>query len=357
MNFGMVITRVILGWKSPEVFTSGFQKRIRIAEREMFMWGIILLAVLAVVIAGVVYAGFYFYGVAIRRAPKDFLAKTPDLKIDPPVAGASWGEGAEWVSRQKFREVELVSEDGLKLRGYFLVSERAAGRTVIIAHGYSGKAKDMGATAKNYYDTLGYNVLLPDARGHGNSEGNYIGFGWHERRDYLQWIAYVLEETGPEAQIVLHGVSMGGATVLMTAGEELPPQVKAVVADCGYTSVKAQLSYQLWRMYHLPSFPFVQIASLVTRMKAGYFFGEASALKQVRKARVPILFIHGDADKFVPYEMMDELYTACRSPKEKLVVHGAGHGLAYDTDKKEYVRKVGQFVERYVDRPAAADLV
>ncbi|OMF84476.1 alpha/beta hydrolase [Paenibacillus sp. FSL R7-0337] len=319
---------------------------------------ITLLVVLIVVAAGVGYAGFYFYGVAIKRAPKEFLAKTPDLKIDPPpVAGASWGEGAEWVSRQTFREVELVSEDGLKLQGYYLASERAAGRTVIVAHGYSGKAKDMGATAKNYYENLGYNVLLPDARGHGRSEGDYIGFGWPERRDYLKWIGFVLQENGPDAQIVLHGVSMGGATVLMTSGEELPPQVKVIVADCGYTSVKAQLSYQLKRMYHLPSFPFVPVASLVTRKKAGYSFGEASALKQVRKAKVPILFIHGDADKFVPYAMMNELYEACRSPKEQLVVHGAGHGLSYDTDKSTYIRTVGEFVERYVHSPAAAETV
>ena len=322
------------------------------------MWMIYLLVVLIVVAAGVGYAGFYFYGVAIKRAPKEFLAKTPDLKIDPPpVAGASWGEGAEWVSRQTFREVELVSEDGLKLQGYYLASERAAGRTVIVAHGYSGKAKDMGATAKNYYENLGYNVLLPDARGHGRSEGDYIGFGWPERRDYLKWIGFVLQENGPDAQIVLHGVSMGGATVLMASGEDLPQQVKAIVADCGYTSVKAQLAYQLKRMYHLPSFPFVPVASLVTRMKAGYFFGEASALNQVRKAKVPILFIHGDADKFVPYAMMNELYEACRSPKDQLVVHGAGHGLSYDTDKSTYIRTVGEFVERYVHSPAAAESV
>lgn len=322
------------------------------------MWMLYLLVALIVVAAGVGYAGIYFYGVAIKRAPKEFLAKTPDLKIDPPpVAGASWGEGAEWVSRQTFREVELVSEEGLKMQGYYLASERAAGRTVIVAHGYSGKAKDMGATAKNYYENLGYNVLLPDARGHGKSEGDYIGFGWPERRDYLKWIGFVLQENGPDAQIVLHGVSMGGATVLMTSGEELPPQVKAIVADCGYTSVKAQLSYQLKRMYHLPSFPFVPVASLVTRMKAGYSFGEASALKQVRKAKVPILFIHGDADTFVPFDMMNELYEACRSPKEQLVVRGAGHGLAYDTDKSTYIRTVGEFVERYVHSPAAAESV
>jgi hypothetical protein len=312
------------------------------------MWTIIILVVIIAAAAGLVYAGFFFYGVAIKRAPKEFLATTPDLKVDPPVAGASWGEGAEWVARQQFREVEMLSDDGLKLKAYFLPSERAAGRTAIIAHGYSGKGKDMGASAKIYYEHSGYNVLIPDARGHGQSEGDYIGFGWPERRDYLKWIDFIVKETGPQAQIVLHGVSMGGATVLMTSGEELPPQVKAIVDDCGYSSVKAQLSYQLRRMYHLPSFPFVQCASLITRIKAGYFFGEASALKQVRRAKVPILFIHGDADKFVPFFMMEELYQACSSPKDKLVVHGAGHGLAYDTDKTGYIAKVSDFLARYV---------
>lgn len=312
------------------------------------MWMIIIAAIIIIAAAALLYAGFFFYGVAIHRAPKEFLASSPDLKVDPPVAGASWGEGAEWVSRQHFREVQLVSDDGLQLKGYFLPSERAEGRTVIIAHGYSGKGKDMGAIAKMYYERLGYNVLLPDARGHGQSEGHYIGFGWPERRDMVKWIDYILEETGTEARIVLHGVSMGGATVLMTSGEELPAQVKAIVEDCGYSSVKAQLSYQLRRMYRLPGFPFVQCASLVTRIKAGYFFGDASALRQVRKARVPILFIHGDADRFVPFYMMEELYQACSAPKEKLIVHGAGHGLAYDTDKTGYIARVSGFVQRYV---------
>lgn len=302
-----------------------------------------------IVIGALIYAGFFFYGIAIKRAPKEFLSNNRDLKVDPPVAGASWGEGKDWISSQSFENVEITSEDGLQLRGYLLLSDRAEGRTAILAHGYSGKGKDMGAYAKIYYERLGFNILIPDARGHGESAGNYIGFGWHERKDYLQWIDYIIEKTGPSAQVVLHGVSMGGATVLMTSGENLPPQVKAIVSDCAYSSVKAQLAYQLRRMYHLPSFPFIQSASLITRLKAGYGFSEASALKQVRKAKVPILFIHGDADNFVPYSMMNELYEACQSPKEKFVVPQAGHGLAYDMDKTGYINVVTAFVNQYVN--------
>lgn len=102
-------------------------------------------------------------------------------------------------------------------------------------------------------------------------------------------------------------------------------------------------------MYRLPSFPFIQSASLITRLKAGYGFSEASALKQVRKAKVPILFIHGNADNFVPYSMMNELYEACQSPKEKFVVPQAGHGLAYDMDKTGYINVVTAFVNQYVN--------
>ncbi|WP_246188046.1 alpha/beta hydrolase [Paenibacillus tengchongensis] len=308
-----------------------------------------MLALVILVIGGVAYAGVFFYRLAIKRTPKEFLAAAPDLAVPPPpVSEDSWGEGSKWLARQPLLKIQITADDGLRLQGHYLAAERSAGKTAILAHGYSGKGKDMGAIARLYSEELGYNVLMPDARGHGESEGNYIGFGWPERRDYLQWISRVIDESGKGTQIVLHGVSMGAATVLMTAGESLPPQVKAIVADCGYTSVVAQLSYQLRRMYHLPSFPFIQSASLVTKLRAGYFFSEASALKQVRKAEVPILFIHGDADTFVPYAMMEELYQACRSPKDKLTVHGAGHGLAYQSDKAAYTGKVSEFLSKYV---------
>lgn len=126
-----------------------------------------------------------------------------------------------------------MSDDGLQLKGYLLLSERAEGRTAIIAHGYSGKGKDMGAIAKLYYEQLGYNVLLPDARGHGQSSGNYIGFGWPERRDMVKWIDFVRKEMGPEARIVLHGVSMGGATVLMTSGKSFRRRLKPSLKIAG----------------------------------------------------------------------------------------------------------------------------
>lgn len=189
---------------------------------------------------------------------------------------------------------------------------------------------------------------MPDDRGHGGSEGDYIGFGWPDRKDYLLWIRKIIEAVGESAQIVLHGISMGGATVMMISGEKLPEQVKVIVEDCGYTSVYDQLLYQLKRIYKLPAFPILPATSLLTRMKAGYHFNEASALKQLDKNKLPTLFIHGSEDTFVPTEMVWRLYEACKTEKEIYIAEGAGHGMAYSTDKAAYEQKVSDFVGRYL---------
>ncbi|RCX16434.1 hypothetical protein DFP94_11254 [Fontibacillus phaseoli] len=304
-----------------------------------------LVALLLVIVTS---ASFYFYNVAVARADKSFLNGNPDLEVSADIDELTFTKSEAWWEERSFEEWSMVSDDGLKLHAYYLAAESKTDTTVIIAHGYSGKATDMGNLAQMYGDKLGYNVLLPDARGHGNSEGSYIGFGWPERKDYVKWINKVIEHTGEQSQIVLHGVSMGGATVLMTSGEKLPSNVKAIVDDCGYTSAKEQLTYQLKRMYHLPSFPLVQTTSLLTKLRAGYFFGEASSLKQVKKSVTPTLFIHGDADLFVPSEMVHELYDNGPSEKQLYIAPGAGHGLARTVDPEKYDQVVKEFIRTYV---------
>ncbi|BBH23574.1 alpha/beta hydrolase [Paenibacillus baekrokdamisoli] len=285
----------------------------------------------------------YFYHVAVKRANKSFLTHNPDLELK------SIPQRREiWKKDPGFEEITITSEDGLKLQGYWLEAAMPTSKTVILSHGYSGKARDMDLLAKLYHEQCGYHVLMPDARGHGRSEGGYIGFGWRERKDYVQWVKAIMEKKGSHSQIVLHGVSMGGATVCMTSGEALPSNVKAIISDCSYTSVLAQLTYQLKRMYRLPAFPLVYCTSLLTRMRAGYFFSEASALEQVKKSRTPMLFIHGEDDTFVPFKMVKELYAACSSEKELYTVPGAGHGLAYSVDPGKYTKKVEAFLGKYV---------
>jgi hypothetical protein len=291
-------------------------------------------------------ASLYLYNVAIIRRPKEFLAGSPDLEMDQTELATF---DTSWLEKQPFEDLEMKSHDGLLLRGYYLAAQVPTGKIAILAHGYTGSAKkDMGGYAKMYHEVFGYNVLMPDDRGHGESEGKVIGFGWLDRFDYMKWIHYVLNKVGQDAQIVLHGVSMGGATVLMASGEKLPEQVKCVVADCAYTSVKDILTYQAKRLYKLPAFPLLHLVSLICKWRAGYFFGEASALNQVRKTHLPILFIHGGEDTFVPTTMLDPLYEASNGYKEKFMVPRAGHGLAYAADVAGYRQRVGDFLQKFI---------
>lgn len=217
----------------------------------------------------------------------------------------------------------------------------------IVCHGYLGNSAQMAGYAKAFYD-MGMNVLAPDALAHGKSDGEYIGMGWLERADVLAWIDSVIEND-PEAQIMLFGVSMGGATVMMASGEDLPDNVKCIVEDCGYSSVMDEFSVQIEQLFGLPKFPLLYSANLICRIRAGYGFNEASAVKQLQQAEVPMLFIHGEEDTFVPYEMLDVVYEACSSPvKEKLSIPGAIHGVAAWADPVCYWNSIRDFVNRFM---------
>jgi fermentation-respiration switch protein FrsA (DUF1100 family) len=307
------------------------------------------LAVSGVLAAVVVIGGsLYFYAVAVKRSRKDFLKGDPGLQqILSVKPGASEEPAGDWLDRQPTEAWSLDSPDGLRLRALWLPAAAPTAKTVVLAHGYTSRGRDTAGFARFYRESFGYNVLMPDARGHGESDGAYLGFGWPDRLDLLAWVDRAVERVGPRAAVVLHGISMGGATVMMAAGEALPPQVKAIVEDCGYSSVAAELSFQLRTRYGLPAFPFVPATSLLTKRRAGYSFYEASAVAQVRKADRPMLFIHGADDSFVPAAMLDEVYAACPAPKQKYLVAGAGHAMAFSADKEAYIARVGAFLAEY----------
>ncbi|WYJ88558.1 hypothetical protein A5888_000277 [Enterococcus sp. 9E7_DIV0242] len=297
-----------------------------------------------VLLIGVVLigAGLYFYNYAVVPSEKSFIADdTAGTKV-------TVSPEETWFKNEAARETwSLTSEDDLKLEAIYIPAEGKTDKNAILAHGYMGSAETMGRYAKMYHD-WGYNVLVPDARGHGQSEGDSIGFGWPERKDYLQWINRILSENGKDSQITLFGISMGAATVMMTSGEKLPDNVKAIVEDCGYTSAKDELGYQLKEMFNLPKFPLIYVTSGITKIRAGYFFGEASAIKQLKKNKTPMLFIHGKTDDFVPFYMLDEVYEATDAPKEKYVVENAKHGEAYKKDPEMYEKQVSDFLANYI---------
>ena len=251
-----------------------------------------------------------------------------------------------WIYDYKDKEdVFINSFDNLKLHGYILKTENSD-KWAITVHGYTNKAESMSAMAYKYH-SLGYNILMPDLRGHGKSEGSYVGMGWHDRLDILKWIDLIIKEN-KDAKILLHGISMGAGTVMMVSGEELPENVKVIIEDCGYTSAKEQLAYNLKTMFKLPSFPILNFCSLITKIKDNYFISEASAIKQLQKAKVPILFIHGDKDKFVPFYMLDKLYNACSSKKDKLIIKDVGHAKSESLKSDLYWNKVEDFIKPYM---------
>jgi fermentation-respiration switch protein FrsA (DUF1100 family) len=256
---------------------------------------------------------------------------------------------ATWLDTQKPEDLWIASRDGLKLHAFYVPAAPGAAipGTAILVHGYSGDARQVAYMGRLFHEKFGMNVLLPDARGHGQSQGNYIGFGWHERLDILDWMDLVRTRPGGD-RIVLFGISMGASTVLMAGGETVPPELKLIIADCGYTSAMEEMDWQMKRRYRFSFSPLIRAVSRLTMRRARYSFEEASALEQVKKSRVPTLFIHGESDTFVPFEMCGRLYAACASEKELYTVPGAEHGAAYSVAGEQYEQRLALFMKKHV---------
>lgn len=296
----------------------------------------------AALVSGLAYAGHYSYKKTVGIEREDFVKELPPIKKNDPLAAEK-----RWYRSVEREMVTIQSAEGLELSAVYIPAATPSDKVAIMAHGYTGNLNQMSSYAKLFYD-LGFAILAPDARGHGLSEGTYIGFGWHERMDFLQWIQLMIDRHGPETKIALFGISMGGATVMNVSGETLPPNVKVIVEDCGFTSVAEELAYQLKQTYHLPAFPLLHVTSLITKIRAGYWFEEASPLNQLKKNKLPILFIHGEEDRFVPTKMVHQLYEATSSPKELYLAPKADHGRSYTRNKEEYKQRVRAFVSRYI---------
>ena len=248
-------------------------------------------------------------------------------------------------TERSHEEWTLNAFDGLTLKAHYFSADSHV--YAIIMHGYSSTYCSMLPQAIHFLEK-GYNLLMPEQRGHGGSEGDYFGFGFHEHYDLQAYINMVCEKD-PEAQILLLGVSMGAATVMMAAGEYLPDNVKCVIEDCGYTSGWEQNVHILKSKYHLPAFPTLHFSDLLMRLKHHYSYKEAAPIQYVANAEVPMLFIHGDQDNFVPFSMLQPLYEACTSTeKDFLVVIGAEHANSVLVNPELYWQKVDSFISKYI---------
>ena len=309
--------------------------------------GISLGLISIILVISLSLVGNYFYNLALNpNTPKDIVFGTPEEA--EATSGQVLDSDISWLlNNSNYTDEYLISSDNLKLHSYQIKNKTYSDKWVITVHGYTSEGINMSTYAKHYYDN-GYNVLIPDLRGHGLSEGSYIGMGWDDRLDIISWINYILNENS-NAEIVLHGVSMGAATVLMTSGEEISPNVKVIVSDCGYTSVWDEFAYQLDTLFSLPEFPILNVSSIVAKIRAGYFLGKASSIDQVKNSKTPILYIHGDQDDFVPYYMMEKLYNATSSEKEMLTIKGAEHAKASEVDPITYWTTVNNFINTYIN--------
>lgn len=257
-----------------------------------------------------------------------------------------WVDSLNQVNALK--DTFIVNPEGVKLHAYYIAAPRPTKKTAVIVHGYTDSAIRMFMIGYLFNHDLQYNVLLPDLQHQGLSGGPAIQMGWKDRLDVMQWMKVANEIYGDSTQMVVHGISMGGATTMMVSGEEQPDFVKCFIEDCGYTSVWNEFTHELQTNFNLPPFPLMYTTSFLCNAKYGWTFQEASALKQVAKCRLPMFFIHGDKDTYVPTRMVFPLYEAKTQPKELWLVPGAAHALSYKENKQEYTKRVKAFVDRYI---------
>ena len=238
------------------------------------------------------YVGNYLYDYTLNPYSKHNISEK--IETNEEVAQ----ESRQWLSENSVN-VSLKSQDDLNLHAAYI--DQNSHIYMIMVHGYRGDGASIISPIKQM-KKAGYNLLIPDLRGHGFSEGDYIGMGWDDREDIIQWIDYLLSKD-PHASIILYGVSMGGATVMDVAGEKLPHQVKAIIEDCGYTSVwdifKAHID-----MNNIESEVALHMASLVTKIRAGYYLEDVRPIEQVKKSQTPMLFIHGAEDNLFPFQWL-----------------------------------------------------
>lgn len=266
------------------------------------------------------------------------------------MAGTDWNQHMAFIKERKelmmsqpHEDLWIESFDGLKLHATWFPQGECK-KVVICFHGYTSQGMSDYIGLSGYYLQKGYSMLLVDERAHGQSEGKHIGFGCLDRQDALKWIEKVIKDCGEDVEILLHGTSMGGATVLMTSGLKLPIQVKGIISDCAFTSAKEVFTHVLKSMYHMPAFPTIQISDFMNRKLSGYGLDECNAAREVKKAKVPILLIHGSGDTFVPCSMCETIYQNCASPKKKLIIEGAAHAESYYKDPTSYEKALNEFI-------------
>ncbi len=255
-------------------------------------------------------------------------------------------ENARVLENGNCQGVEIRGRGGSRLAGHLHIS-KSPKRVIIAMHGWRTTwARDFGGVS-SFWHNNGCNVLYAEQRGHNNSEGDYISFGIMERFDCLDWARFVNRQMGcGELPVYLCGVSMGAATVLMSAGLDLPENVAGIIADCGFTSPHDIFKHVVNKNLHCPySGLTVRDIDRLCKKRMNVSLGSYSTVEAMKHCRVPVLFVHGTDDRFVPIEMTYNNYLACAAPKRLFVVPGADHGMSYYTDRSGYESEMLRFFD------------
>lgn len=249
-----------------------------------------------------------------------------------------------WYKDNIPERITIRSDDGLKLSALNYGAEEHSDRWAVVLHGHKSSAREMKYFAMEFY-LRGYNVLAPDLRGHGGSEGKYIGMGFHDRRDIAKWVN-LLVSNNPDCKIILFGVSMGAASAVMTASEQLPSNVKCVISDCAFSDLTELAYYKMKRAPKALTAVLIKLVSAVMKIRAGYKIKDVSPVSMLKKCELPALYIHGDKDAKIPSDMAHTLYDNTQSYKEILIVGGARHASSAHTAEDVYWERVERFAER-----------
>ena len=293
-----------------------------------------------------IFAAFFMINCFVKRPAKGWPDPFLHLSGTRAPFEKELTESKEWLSEKNPEQVSVTSFDNLKLTALVLEAENPekASGTIVFMHGYHSRAYFEFSGFYQYFYKKNYNIILADQRSHGNSEGDFLTFGIKERYDCKRWIEFANKRFSEEKPVYLCGVSMGCSTVLMTLGLDLPKNVKGVIADCGYTSPAEIVSLCIKRDYHLPSVLFMPFINLGMRIKCGYSLYEYSVQKALEENQIPILFVHGTNDKFVPFYMGKANYESCKAPK-KFLQTDAGHAVSFLHDTKEYTAALDEFLK------------
>ena len=304
----------------------------------------VLLAVLALLF---VSGGYTFWAACVRRKELPWLVEEELQKTSYGKYSKYIRHSVAYLNDHNAQEVSVTSFDGLKLSGTWLETENSKG-TIILAHGYRSCKLVEFSMVLDFYQNYGLNILLPDQRSHGKSEGRIITFGVKECQDMKKWIRWVNKNQG-NRPIILSGLSMGASTVLFLADEKLPANVKGIIADCGFTSPWEIISSVFRKVTHLPATPSLWVAELFARVFGGFSLRQKNTKEVLKNSKLPVLMVHGVDDGFVPCEMTQQGYDACTGEKEIFLVEGADHGLSFLKDTERYKEKVRAFLHRNLE--------